>query len=58
MIHPKRVKLSLRKVAEMFVWWAGLSESFEIDGLVVNVSSQSRDILFKKMPFIKKCKAE
>ena len=58
MIHPKRVKLLLRKVAETFVWWAGLSESFEIDGLVVKVSSQSRDILFKKMPFIKKCKAE
>ena len=25
-----------------------LSESFEVDGLVVKVSGQSRDILFKK----------
>ena len=32
---------------------AGLSESFEVDGQVVKVSGQHRDILFKKMPFIK-----
>ena len=36
----------------------GLSESFEVDGLVVKVSSQSRDILFKKTPSIKKWQAE
>ena len=27
---------------------AGLPESFEVDGWVVKVSGQSRDILFKK----------
>ena len=27
---------------------AGLSESFEVDGWVVKVGGQSRDILFKK----------
>ena len=27
---------------------AGLSESFEVDGWVVKVTNQSRDILFKK----------
>ena len=27
---------------------SGLSESFEVDGWVVKVSGQSRDILFKK----------
>ena len=28
--------------------WLGLWESFEVDGWVVRVSDQSRDILFKK----------
>ena len=41
-------------VASMFAWFdnrclsPGLSESLEVDGWVVKVSSQSRDILFKK----------
>ena len=34
---------------------SGLSESFEVDGRVVKVSDQSRDILFEKKPFLKKC---
>ena len=38
--------------------WLGLSESFEIDGWVVKVSSQSRDIFFYKMPSVKKCQTE
>ena len=37
---------------------AGLSKSFEVDDWVVKVSSQSRDILFKKMPSVKKSQAE
>ena len=38
--------------------WLGLSESFEIDGWVVKVSSQSREIFFYKMPSVKKCQTE
>ena len=34
------------------MWSPGLSEGFEVDGQVVNVSGQSRDILF-----MKKCQA-
>ena len=30
------------------IFYSGLSESFEVDGGVVKVGSQSRDILFKK----------
>ena len=37
---------------------SGLSESCEVDCWVVKVSGQSRDILLKKTPSVKKCQAE
>ena len=39
---------AIRPVYESDDVQAGLSESLEVDGLVVKVSGQSRDILFKK----------
>ena len=32
----------------LYMYCTGLSESFEVDGWVVKVSGQSRDISFKK----------
>ena len=42
----------------LLLTYAGLSESFEVDGWVIKVGSQSRDILLKKMPSVKKCQAK
>ena len=56
--HKSTVEVRLISLTLDSLVTPGLSESFDVDGWVVKVNSQSRDILFKKTPTVKKCQAE